>query len=82
MQVADVEMTGCWEKALAQIEGHTLDTETFMRSIRDYTHKATDEILRLEFPLPSHVPSLAPNASVVMSSSGGRRPNVTRKVAD
>ena len=36
MQVADVEMTGCWEKALAQIEGHTLDTETFMRSIRDY----------------------------------------------
>ena len=23
-----------------------------MRSIRDYTHKATDEILRLEFPLP------------------------------
>lgn len=52
MQVADVEMTGCWEKALAQIEGHTLDTETFMRSIRDYTHKATGEILRLEFPLP------------------------------
>ena len=52
MQVADVEMTGCWEKALAQIEGHTLDTETFMRSIRDYTHKAIGEILRLEFPLP------------------------------
>lgn len=52
MQVADVEMTGCWEKALAQIGGHTLDTETFMRSIRDYTHKATGEILRLEFPLP------------------------------
>ena len=52
IQVADVEMTGCWEKALAQIEGHTLDTETFMRSIRDYTHKATGEILRLEFPLP------------------------------
>ncbi len=52
MQVANVEMTGYWEKALAQIEGHTLDTETFMRSIRDYTHKATGEILRLEFPLP------------------------------
>ena len=52
MQVADVEMTGCWEKALAQIEGHTLDTETFMRSIRDYTHKAIGEILRLEFPPP------------------------------
>lgn len=47
MRVADVELTGCWEKALLQIEGHTLDTETFMRSIRDYTGKATDEILRL-----------------------------------
>ena len=70
MQVADVEMTGCWEKALAQIEGHTLDTETFMRSIRDYTHKAIGEILPSNFLCPSHVPSLAPNASVVMSSSG------------
>lgn len=49
MLVADVELTGSWEKALAQIEGHTLDTETFMCSIRDYTRKATDEILRLDF---------------------------------
>lgn len=47
MRVADVELTGSWEKALLQIEGHTLDTETFMRSIRDYTGKATGEILRL-----------------------------------
>lgn len=47
MRVADVELTGSWEKALLQIEGHALDTETFMRSIRDYTGKATDEILRL-----------------------------------
>lgn len=47
MCVADVELTGSWEKALLQIEGHTLDKETFMRSIRDYTGKATDEILRL-----------------------------------
>ena len=49
MLMADVELTGSWEKALAQIEGHTLDTETFMCSIRDYTRKATDEILRLDF---------------------------------
>ena len=47
MRVADVELTGSWEKALLQIEGRTLDTETFMSSIRDYTGKATDEILRL-----------------------------------
>ena len=50
MRVADVELTGSWEKALLQIEGHTLDTETFMKSIRDYTRKATGEILRLDFP--------------------------------
>lgn len=50
MRVADVELTGSWEKALAQIEGHTLDTAIFMQSIRDYTCKATSEILRLDFP--------------------------------
>ncbi len=56
MRVADVELTGSWEKALAQIEGHTLDPETFMCSIRDYTRKATDEILRLNFQtMPSKV---------------------------
>lgn len=56
MRVADVELTGSWEKALAQIEGHTLDPETFMCSIRDYTRKATDEILRLNFQImPSKV---------------------------
>ena len=47
MRVADVELTGSWEKTLLQIEGHTLDAETFMNSIRDYTCRATDEILRL-----------------------------------
>lgn len=50
MSVADVELTGSWEKALLQIEGHTLDAEAFMQSIRDYTCKVTDEILRLDFP--------------------------------
>ena len=49
MLVADVELTGSWEKALTQIERHTLDAETFMRSIRDYTSKATGEILKLQF---------------------------------
>ncbi|WP_370795111.1 type IA DNA topoisomerase [Bacteroides stercorirosoris] len=50
MRVADVELTGSWEKALAQIEGHTLDAEAFMQSIRDYTCKATGEILCMDFP--------------------------------
>jgi DNA topoisomerase-3 len=47
MRVADVELTGSWEKTLAQVERHTLDTETFMQSILDYTRRATEEILRL-----------------------------------
>ena len=56
MRVADVELTGSWEKTLLQIEGHTLDAETFMNSIRDYTCRATDEILRLSLqPMPGKV---------------------------
>ena len=50
MRVADVELTESWEKTLAQVERHTLDTETFMQSILDYTRRATEEILRLDFP--------------------------------
>lgn len=53
MMVADAELTGTWEKALAQIEGHTFDPESFMLSIREYTGKVTGEILRLKFPEPS-----------------------------
>ena len=33
-----------------QIERHTLDPDAFMASIRDYTRKATGEILRLSLP--------------------------------
>ena len=38
MMVADAELTGTWEKALAQIEGHTLDPESFMLSILSLIH--------------------------------------------
>ena len=51
--VADAELTGIWEKALEQIEWRTLDPESFMLSIREYTGKVTGEILRLKFPEPS-----------------------------
>ncbi len=56
--VADAKLTGTWEKALAQIEGHTLDPESFMLSIREYTGKVTGEILRLKFPSRRHAPYL------------------------
>ncbi len=55
MLVADVSLTGSWENALAQIERHTLDPETFMASIRDYTRKATGEILNLSLPAAVHL---------------------------
>ena len=50
MLVADVSLTGSWENALTQIERHTLDPEAFMMSIRDYTCKATGEILKFSLP--------------------------------
>ena len=50
MLVADASLTGSWENALSQIERHTLDPDVFMASIRDYTRKATGEILRLSLP--------------------------------
>ena len=50
LRVSYVVLTGSWEKTLAQVERHTLDTETFMQSILDYTRRATEEILRLDFP--------------------------------
>ena len=50
MLVADVALTGSWENALSQIERHTLDPDAFMASIRDYTRKATGEILKLSLP--------------------------------
>ena len=53
MMVADAELTGTWERALARIEGRTLDPDSFMLSIREYTGKVTGEILRLKFPEPS-----------------------------
>src|SRR5699024_12560107 len=47
MLVADVYLTGSWEKTLLQIERHTLGRDTFMASITDYARKATREILNL-----------------------------------
>lgn len=50
MMVADAELTGTWEKALTQIEAHTLAPDSFMLSIKEYAGEAASEILRLEFP--------------------------------
>lgn len=43
--LADPEMTGRWEQALAQIESGASSYEDFMRDIRDYTRRTTTELL-------------------------------------
>lgn len=45
MNIANVEMTGQWEAALAKIERGELPAEAFMRDIEDYTRKITTELL-------------------------------------
>lgn len=50
MRVADVELTGSWEKTLIQIERHKLAPETFMRSISVYARQVTEEVLSIRFP--------------------------------
>jgi DNA topoisomerase-3 len=50
MKVADAEMTGQWEKTLADIEKNTVSPETFMKAIEVYTRQVTEEVLSLKFP--------------------------------
>lgn len=52
IQVANVELTGSWEKTLLQIEQHTLETRSFMHSIESFTSQVTREVLGLKFPAP------------------------------
>ena len=49
MQVANVDLTGSWEKTLLQIEQHTLETSSFMHSIESFTSQVTREVLALKF---------------------------------
>lgn len=66
MMVADAELTGTWGKALSQIEGHTLDTGSFLLSIKGYAKKVTEEILRLKFPEPSSCALACPKSRPVV----------------
>lgn len=45
MKIADVEMTGEWEAALAKIERGKMKDDTFRRSIEVYTSQITAELL-------------------------------------
>ena len=45
MRIADVEMTGAWEAALAKIERGELRAETFRKEIEEYTAEIVSELL-------------------------------------
>ena len=48
MRIADVAMTGEWEKELARIERGELPADTFRREIETYTREITSELLSCE----------------------------------
>jgi DNA topoisomerase-3 len=48
LRIADVELTGTWEKSLADIERGDMSPETFMTAIGIYTKQVTEEVLSLD----------------------------------
>jgi len=50
MRIADVELTGSWEKALLKIEKDAGFMPTFLEAIKIHTRQITDEIISLRMP--------------------------------
>ena len=51
-RIADVEMTGQWETALARIEAGEMDAATFRKGIEVYTAQITEELLQVQIAAP------------------------------
>jgi len=49
MRIADVELTGNWEKVLADISRGEQNPETFLKAIEIYARQVTDEILSIRY---------------------------------
>ena len=47
-KIADVEMTGMWETALAKIEAGSMDADTFRKGIEVYAAQITAELLSVQ----------------------------------
>lgn len=47
-KIADVEMTGMWETALAKIEAGSMDADTFLKGIEVYATQITAELLSVQ----------------------------------
>nr|WP_294479463.1 type IA DNA topoisomerase [uncultured Bacteroides sp.] len=50
-KIADVEMTGQWETALARIETGEMDAATFRKGIEVYTAQITEELLQVQLSI-------------------------------
>ena len=50
-KIADVEMTGLWENALAKIEAGGMDADTFRKSIEVYAAQITAELLSVQLSI-------------------------------
>ncbi len=50
-KIADVEMTGMWENALAKIEAGGMDADTFRKSIEVYAAQITAELLSVQLSI-------------------------------
>lgn len=52
-KIADVEMTGQWENALARIETGEMDAAAFRKGIEVYAAQITEELLQVQVAVPS-----------------------------
>lgn len=59
-KIADVEMTGMWETALAKIEAGGMDADTFRKGIEVYATQITAELLSVQLSFASGETCLCP----------------------
>ena len=57
-RIADVEMTGQWETALAKIESGEMNPDTFRKGIEVYAARITEELLQVQVSVADggHIP--------------------------
>ena len=62
-KIADVEMTGMWENALAKIEAGGMDADTFRKSIEVYAAQITAELLSVQLSIANDEPCPCPKCN-------------------
>ncbi|MCH5238295.1 MAG: DNA topoisomerase 3 [Muribaculaceae bacterium] len=60
MQIANVELTGNWEKRLSEIEKGTFSYDEFMEGIKDFTMKTIEEIMTVKIAVDVASPHVCP----------------------